>query len=349
MRMFLLVLKVCAAFAFKVFQDRGRPSHKIGVSAKGRLRIVENPAFPAHEFFEPGREFDCQVRHASVAYVDEDASKDIRGAAIKFSHELEDAPFDIIMNTGPQTFISAAQFWKFAMAQASGRKPDEPVSSSGLKTLVEGDALTFYLYNSALRRAPSSFTKMYYHSQLVNHFRAKDGKERYVKYRLVPEDRGPEEGIPTGEDAKTPWLQKRFPDETRPPDYLKTEFLSKVKDRSVVYHLQLRLHGAGDPAKIFTQATQWDESTSPWFDLATITLTEPNSPEWTERLRFTIGRQPPSLGQVEAYTVDDPNSVNYLRATVYPKMQKMRALMYFLRGRGPWARGASRGSVPLKY
>ena len=118
--------------------------------------------------------------------MDDDASKDIRGASIKFSHEAEDAPFDLIMNTGPQTFISAAQFWEFALAQASGKKPGEPVSSSGLRKFTEGNSLYYYLYNSALRRAPSSFTKLYYHSQLVNHFRAKDRKERYVKYRLFP-------------------------------------------------------------------------------------------------------------------------------------------------------------------
>jgi catalase len=336
--MFFLLLEVCAAFALKIFSDRGRPSHRIGVSAKGRLRIVDKPAFPAHEFFAPGREFDCQVRHASVAYVDDDATKDIRGATIKFSHEIEDAPLDIIMNTGPQTFLSAAQFWKFALAQAHDKKPDEPVSSSGLKEFTQSNPVYFYLYNSALRRAPSSFTKVYYHSQLVNHFRAKDGRERYVKYRLIPGDRAPEEGIPTGTDFETPWLQKRFPDEKRAPDYLRTEFFERVKAGSATYVLQLRLHDAGDPTEIFTQEKQWDDATSPWLDLATITLTEPNSPEWTENMRSTIGRQPPSLGQVESTDANHPNSVNYLRATVYPKMQKIRSLLYMTRGRGPWAK-----------
>jgi arachidonate 5-lipoxygenase len=336
--MFFMVLKVCLAFFLKVFRDRGRPTHRIGVSAKGRLCVVEQPAFPAHEFFEPGREFDCQVRHASVAYVDDDAAKDIRGAAIKFSLERQDASLDIAMNTGEQTFLSAAHFWKFALAQERGKKPGEPVSSSGMKGFALADDLWFYLFASALRRAPSSFTKLYYHSQLVNHFRGLDGKERYVKYRLVPGDRGAEDGIPTGDDAKTPWLQQRLPDETRAPDYMRKEFLERVAKKGVVYHLQLRLHGPGDPDEIFTQAKPWDEATSPWLDLATITLSEPNPPEWTEKLRFSIARQPASLGLVESRNIHHPNSVNYLRAHVYRKVQKFRSLLYLIRGRGPWAR-----------
>jgi arachidonate 5-lipoxygenase len=336
--MFFLVLKVCFAFFLKVFRDRGRATHRIGVSAKGRLRIVDAPAFPPHEFFEPGREFDCQVRHASVAFVDDDAAKDIRGASIKLSLERENAPLDILMNTGEQTFLSAAHFWKFALAQVSGRKPDEPVSASGMKEFVQADELNFFLYASALRRAPSSFSRLYYHSQLVNHFRAKDGKERYVKYRLVPEDAGAEQGIATDDDAKTPWIQKRLPDETRAPDYLRKEFLERVAEKGVVYHLQLRLHGPEDPAGIFTQAKPWDQETSPWLDLATIRLSQPNPQEWTEKLRFTIARQPSTLGLVESKDIHHPNSVNYVRAHVYRKVQKVRSLLYFLRGPGAWGR-----------
>ncbi|WP_204105443.1 MULTISPECIES: hypothetical protein [Spirulina sp. CCY15215] len=47
----------------------------------------------------------------------------------------------------------------------------------------------------------------------------KDGKIRYVKYRLILGDRGIDSGVISGEDWQKPWLQKRRPDETRPIDY----------------------------------------------------------------------------------------------------------------------------------
>ena len=42
-------------------------SHWHGVAARGTLRIVDDPAFPDHDFFRPGREFPCRLRHAPHA------------------------------------------------------------------------------------------------------------------------------------------------------------------------------------------------------------------------------------------------------------------------------------------
>ena len=78
---------------------RYRMSHNNGIAARGKVRIVDNPEFPPHDFFEPGRTFPARVRHASATFLD-DAMNCIRSMSIKFSDQHMDSPFDMEMNTG---------------------------------------------------------------------------------------------------------------------------------------------------------------------------------------------------------------------------------------------------------
>lgn len=324
--------KIAAAFGFAAFQKNGRTTHKYGVGASGKIKILDNPNIPEHEFFAPGKEFSCRLRHGTVTFEDE-AAKDIRSASIKFSDNEEEAPLDLIMNTGDQGFFNAVEFWQFTMASIKDMKPGESASSEGLKELFAKDPLQGKLFEEGLRRAPSSFSQLYYHTQLINYFKAKDKKIRFVKYRLTPEDKSTESGIPTGEDAKRPWDQVRFPNETKPNDYLRTEFKERLSKKNVIYHLQIQLREEDglsplDKNSLFRQEVEWEEKNFPWLDLATLTLDKVLSFDETEKLRFNVGRQPSSLGIIEADSPEDPRAINHIRAAVYNVSQFMRALRF---------------------
>ena len=57
--------------AFLSLPKRQRMSHNNGVAATGTVCVVDDPRFPAHEFFRPGKVFPCRIRHASATFLDD--------------------------------------------------------------------------------------------------------------------------------------------------------------------------------------------------------------------------------------------------------------------------------------
>ena len=206
---------------------RRRMSHNNGVAGRGTLRIVDNPQFPASDFFEPGRVFPCRLRHACVAYWD-DAMKAVRSGSLKFADSDFASPLDIQMNTGDYCFFwNARSFLEFAFSRHE---------SGGIQ-------YTRYYQKwadgrrsaaSSIIRAPASYLQMYYHSHTPFGWKARDGKPRYVRFRLIPADRGPMSSAPDPayiERARVdPAMaddvgnQRRLPEEKRDVNYLKREW-----------------------------------------------------------------------------------------------------------------------------
>jgi hypothetical protein len=309
-----------ATFSAMALLKRGRATHRFGVGAQGQLRIVDRPAFPEHGFFRPGAVFPVRLRHATLEFED-DAALDIRGAALKLADTEEESPLDLIMNTGEASlFRDAVVFLDFL--RAKGRGP------AGLSDLAKKYPREMAVGVSGFRRAPASFSQLYYHSQIIFHFRAHDGVPRFVRYRLIPEDLGAEQGLPTPEDARHPLRQERRSEETRPLDYLRQEFKARLARGNVVYHLQLQIHvrSPGDAPEVLDTSRTWDEATHPWLDLATVVLDRALPDEVTERLRFNIGHQPDTLGILRATGIRDYSSIGYLRTRVYPSAQSARLL-----------------------
>ena len=56
-----------------------------------------------------------------------------------------------------------------------------------------------------LRKAPASFTRLHYHSQLPYKFTPRDDKPRLIKFRLVPADGEEESGLLCGDEQQRPW------------------------------------------------------------------------------------------------------------------------------------------------
>lgn len=295
-----------------------RPTHRFGVGAAGKLTVVESPAFPEHAFFAAGRVFPLRMRHATLEIAD-DAGLDIRSAALKLADDDFDSPLDIVMNTAEASlFRDTYLFLAFVRANARG--------VAGLAELAKKYPREMDVTVRGFRRAPSSFTQLRYHSQIIFRFRARDGLPRLVRYRLIPGDRGPEAFLPAPRDLEHPIRRERLADETRPVDYLRRELKERLAVGPARYWLQLQLHEEkpGDPPSVFDTSLAWDEQTHPWLDLAEVAIDRALSDEATERLRFNIGHQPPSLGVLPATSLRDFNSIGYLRTQVYPVSQKAR-------------------------
>ena len=287
---------------------RQRMSHDNGVAVRGRIRVTQSPTFPAHDFFQPGREFECRLRHASVSYPD-DTVIQVRAASLKFADSEVDSPLDLELNTGTMSlFWSARNFIEFV----SNKHPR--VNGLDYSHYYDKHPRGLLAAMDGIRKEPSSFAQLYYHSQCPMRFVGKDGVLRYVKYRLVPGDRGPESGRMTPEELRDRWSEDAT-DGRLGPNYLKEELASRLSRGPVSYHLQLQLHTPqpGESQEIFNSNVPWDEATHPYMDLATVELQSVLPREESVRMRFSMGNQPPSLGILPAESIDDYNSLNTMR------------------------------------
>jgi catalase len=302
-------------------------SHGNGIVARGRVKLVADPSFPAHPFFSSGREFPCRLRHASVSLFD-DAALAVRGTGLKFADTDYESPLDLLMNTGATApFYDAWTFVQFMYLTIRGRNPHAipymkkyPLAARGVQ--------------ASLRRAPESFARMSYYSKTPFRFDAEDGVARYVKFRMLPEHDGPESGIPDAKSLQRPWEQQSLPGETRSQTYLKEEYQRRIEREGARYRLELQLHEV-EPNEnrqvVLNASIAWDEETHPWYELATIEINETLSFEEGNRSRFTPSNHPPTMGFIEPLSIHDPPSLDLLRKHgVWPR--RARLLSYRLFG-----------------
>ncbi len=308
---------------------RQRMSHNNGIAATGVLRIVDDPQFPAHEFFAPGKTYPCRIRHASATFLD-DAMNCIRSCSIKFSHHHLKSPFDIEMNSGAiNLFWSAVSFLKFASMRQEKwgveykefyrRYPDGLRGSEG-----------------AGRRHASSFHNVHYYCLTPFLFVGDDGIKRYAKYRVMPFHRQPETGLETDPSEWDQCNQRVLPHETRGRNFLKYEYRDRVAREGAKYIMQIQTRQAQDDEdpEVFNNMVVWDEEVYPWRDLAVVDIHK--TLDWNESLltTFSVNNMPKTLGVLPANSIYDYNSLNYLRAHS-ELARKARLLSYKLFGLPP--------------
>ena len=294
---------------FLSFPKRERMSHNNGVAGAGSIRIVDNPEFPAHDFFEPGRVFPARVRHACATFLD-DAMNCIRSISIKFSDHYLHSPLDIEMNSGEVSlFWSAASFLKFAKLRKEKWGVEYQEYYRQYPEGLKGAQL-------ALRRDPTSYQNLRYYAKTPFLFVGKDGIKRYAKYRVRPFDNEPETGINTNPSDVDTCNQRILPHETKGRNYLKDEYEERVKTGGAKYMMQIqtRIASDDDDPEVFNNMIVWNETIHPWKDLATIDIHKPL--DWNESTltTFSVNNMPKSLGVLPAKSVYDYNSLNYLRA-----------------------------------
>lgn len=331
----LKVRLYCAFIAFgisaQILVTRRRMSHDNGAMASGTVEIVEHPEFPAIDIFEPGKVYGCRIRHG-MASTDDDAKLLVRGCSVKFGDVRRGSPFALLMNTGQRPLFSNIrnflEFAKIFNAKAGPRGTDcqEFRGVRWIPYMQKYDALVNW--REAMRRNPESYARLYYYSKMPQHYRANDGVVRYCKFRITPGDKGEESGVlkPGTKDWTTPWYYNRLPGELRSRNYLRHEYEERVQRGPVEYWLQMQLHEwkDGDSDEVFDSFKPWDEATHPWLDVAKISVDKLAGYEEERLTVFAIKDRPKSLDIIAPKSIDDPNSMNYLRVwAIWPRRARL--------------------------
>jgi arachidonate 5-lipoxygenase len=205
---------------------RYRMSHNNGIAGTGWLRILDNPDIPRNDFFKPGRHFDIRVRHGSALFLD-DAMKVIRSCSIKFSNHHLKSPLDLELNSGEfGVFWSAISFLKFAAL----RKEKYGVDFIEYNRKYPDGSLGAA---KSVRRNATSFHNVRYHTQTPFLFIDESGIKYYCKYKVRPYEDIPETGVDHDYDLLDAGNQRILPHETRGKNYLKNEYMERVKKGSV--------------------------------------------------------------------------------------------------------------------
>ena len=300
---------------------RGRPTHSTGTAARGEARIIVPPDFPPTEFLRFGATYPVVVRHptprpaigvnpANPTDPDKFDDRTLDGAAmsVKFLDPADpkgDGFHDVLMNAGRVLFVPSARAFNRLI-----RTPNDQRQA----LMASGD-LDDGLLTEGFRSG--SVTEFYYHTQIAFELTDLTGATRYVKFRAVPADRGPERGLlPPGLRANGFTFQAMFPDDQRAADYRRRDFEFRVRHQAVEYLLQAQLHPAGD-RRALSPMRYWDERFCPWVDVAHVRLTEVLAQDEMDRLNFHVNRTHDSINIPLAVTADDPASIAHARALVY--------------------------------
>lgn len=331
MRIFLVLL-----ISLKSLFTLQRMSHQNGIVATGKIRIVDNLTIPANDFFTPGREFDCRLRHATIRFLD-DAILGPRSASLKFADSDDHSPLDILMNTGTATpFYSMLTFWQFMKTSIAGGREKSA-------QYLQDNPHCYVNFRRALRRDPKTFAQLYYYTQTIFEFQALDEQKRYIRFRLIPNNNCPETGIPDPKDLETVWFQEAKPNEIRSRNYLKDEYCERVKAGKVIYHLQAQIHEASviNNHIVLNSVYEWSEESHPWKDIATVSVDgllehddRSNPPDYSvhrgDHVLFSLANRPSCIKLLKAKSIRDPASLDYLRlAGVWARRVRLFAIKIF--------------------
>lgn len=328
-RIYLWIFSAFFAWMIALFVSlryRKRMSHDNGVGGLGQARIVDDPTFPPHPFFEPGRVYPLRIRHASATFLD-DAMTCIRSMSIKFSHHHFKSPFDLEMNTGEiSLFWSAYSFLKFAQNRQEKWGIEYINYYKKYPEGLKGAEV-------ALRRDPKSFHDLRFYAKTPFLYNGSDGIPRYAKYRVRPYDDIDETGIIKDPSVVDIGNQRILPHETRGRNYLKYEYEDRVKRQGAKYRLQIqtRIKQDDDDPEIFNNMVPWDEKAFPWHDVAVLEVDK--SLDWKESTMtsFSLNHMPKGLGIIPAKSIYDYNSLNYMRSHS-EIARRMRLLSYKIFG-----------------
>ncbi len=294
-------------FARASVERRARMFHRRATTLRGWIE-VDGAQLPSHPFFATGRRMPVLVRHAN-GVLDDDAAWDNRGATVRVldparPDDLGAAALDLLLTTGRAFLAPTANTFARWMAATPAQRDEiaraEPHRASAAWEMF---------------RAPDSYTAVHYHSKTAFQFRADDGVERLVRYRLRRVDVTDDGAFVRGDTLLPPDAMPRRDDDPRAPDFLHQELRARLAAGAITYALEVQLREASPEALDCTRP--WNTDAHPWRHAATLRLDALVDDALVEGLRFNSAHAPASLGPVRAASADDPASLEVLRALVY--------------------------------
>ncbi|MGA7496094.1 MAG: hypothetical protein WBX00_05125 [Isosphaeraceae bacterium] len=307
----------------------GRATHTTGIAAKGIARIVTPIDFPANDFLSFGKVYPIVVRHATPRTgllpnpdptkpptIDtDDRTLDGGAISIKFFEPAKTTGIgfqDIMMNTGRVLFVPSARAFNTMIHTPFGQR--QPLLKAGI---LDDDKLT-----EAYRTG--SFTEFYYHSQIAFEFTDKSGTLRYMKFRSIPADRGPERGLfPPSIRAGGDTFAPKWPDDHREEEYRRHDFEVRVNHLTVNYLLQAQIHPADNP-DVLNPMIYWEERYFPWVDVAHLHLNQTLTFADMDQLEFDANWTHDCINLPLARTADDFASMGHARALIYKDAREAR-------------------------
>lgn len=319
---------------------RRRGMYARGVAATGIFTLAGNSKRPRHEFFDghvddlvdpdadsPKRAHTKKrvgLVRFSTARGHDDAGLEVRGAALRISGTI--GSIDLFLSTGAHSAVeNVVEYALLIVAGAFGRRGLELLADLSPRIREGGIA--------GLRRAPSCFSRLHYHSQVVRFWVDTRGERHLVRYRLVPappkgeEDEKGESGLPTERDVF--WKRERTRTERRAPDYLRRELKRRLQGGATIeLRLQAQFHelASADGVHWYNPGVDWyaGEGQHPWVDIGHIELDHALSDEEAEMLQFDPTNAPPSLGTPVSRGIFDFRSIADSQQRVIPRIQNVR-------------------------
>lgn len=312
-----------------------RAGSQYGVGASGRAVVLENPLGES-EFFTPGNTFKLTIRHSNSRDWDDDAIMCGYGAAINLVPESDSVnsskPLDLIMLTGELGLFQNLPSFIDAMKCLNNEITQEEIEP----WLMERP-INFRGVSTATRRAPDSYTLLYYFSRVTYVLHFPGEKPPYlVRFRIQPKDLiGKEEsGLPSEEDQRYPYRHwKRTDDEKRAKTYLRDQYKEDVTKAKVEYLLQVQYREytpqtSPDTAydERFNIGEIWGENYA-WVDLMKLETDTVLPDEITEKLCFNMANRPECLRIPEPKSKWDYNAIPYAREAIYRASQEGRGAL----------------------
>ena len=309
-----------ALFVKVATAKHGRATHTYGVAARGALRIAVPQGFPESDLFTPGRTYPVILRHSRAGGLEDDRTLDLSAASVKLFEpggKTEGLGIhDILMNTGRVFSVNSARAFNTTVHTPFDVRVEK---------LLKPGILNDEKLSEAFRNS-GSYLDSYYHSLICYEYVDRAGTMRYLRYRMINADRGPERGAypesfrPLGETFLPPRN-----DDKRAHDYLRQDFVNRVKHGGVSYILQVQMRPTDDPEALDCTRV-WDERHCPWLDVGEISVEgDALSADALDALEFDVNRTHPCVSLPLATGADDYASVGHCRALVYAIARKARA------------------------
>lgn len=320
-----LIYDIASAFRMLAQAKSGRATHTVGIAARGTLTVTAEQ-LPPHSFFTPGRSFPVTVRHASIKGFPDDAIRDGRGLALRLLDgdadsedlDLEASLLDVITSTGPCFFLNnAIDFGRWVAGNMEARA-----------AMLEEFPNILPIFHQIVKN-PDSFTKLYYYSETTTRFIDQDGTHYHMRYRIRNADGSCDSGEVPIETITLPKdYIDRPADDTRPADYLRTEFRNQIGQNGVRYLLEIQLKPVNDNAALNEAARDstldWCAREAPFLEVGMITLNNMLTDQEEQGLAYNVGNAPPELGLILARSPFETASINHLRSIVYEFSAGMR-------------------------